>query len=226
MAKTYTGNEALDKYLRRRISPQYQINDHGPHHDKYILEYLQEVGSNEDIQYVMEQYFSEDRLKRVINPTIIRQIINLGYCLGHFSKHHHTDIRLLVLKRGYRPENFLHDHSHIIQKELIKQGCGLNLFMHHSYYRIRRQVFTDEISNRAKEIFEYIAPNYKIELVEWNHDKDHIHVLFKGQPKTEISKFINAYKSASNRLLEKEYPTIRQKLWKKNVLVSIFLLII
>ena len=79
----------------------------------------------------------------------------------------------------------------------------------------RRQIFTDEISNRAREIFEYIAPNYKIELVEWNHDKDHVHVLFKGQPKTELSKFINAYKSASSRLLKKEYPTIRQKLWKE-----------
>ena len=81
--------------------------------------------------------------------------------------------------------------------------------------KYRRQVFTDEISNRAKEIFEYIAPNYKIELIEWNHDTDHIHVLFKGQPKTEISKFINAYKSASSRLLKKEYPTIQQQLWKE-----------
>ena len=81
--------------------------------------------------------------------------------------------------------------------------------------KYRRQVFTDKISNRAKEIFEYIAPTYKIELVEWNHDKDHVHVLFKGQPKTELSKFINAYKSASSRLLKKEFPTIRQNLWKE-----------
>ena len=81
--------------------------------------------------------------------------------------------------------------------------------------KYRRQVFDDEISNRAREIFEYIARNYKIELIEWNHDKDHVQVLFKGQPKTELSKFINAYKSASSRLLKKEYPTIRQKLWKE-----------
>lgn len=81
--------------------------------------------------------------------------------------------------------------------------------------KYRRQVFTDEISKRAKEIFSYIAPSYKIELVEWNHDKDHVHILFKGQPKTEMSKFINAYKSASSRLLKKEFPIIRQKLWKE-----------
>ena len=81
--------------------------------------------------------------------------------------------------------------------------------------KYRRQVFTDEISERAKEIFSYIAPSYKIELVEWNHDKDHVHILFKGQPKTEMSKFINAYKSASSRLLKKEFPVIRQRLWKE-----------
>lgn len=81
--------------------------------------------------------------------------------------------------------------------------------------KYRRQVFTDEISEHAKEIFSYIAPSYKIELVEWNHDKDHVHILFKGQPKTEMSKFINAYKSASSRLLKKEFPIIRQKLWKE-----------
>ena len=81
--------------------------------------------------------------------------------------------------------------------------------------KYRRQVFTDEISERAKEIFSYIAPSYKIELVEWNHDKDHVHILFKGQPKTEMSKFINAYKSASSRLLKKEFSIIRQKLWKE-----------
>ena len=81
--------------------------------------------------------------------------------------------------------------------------------------KYRRNVFTDNISERAKEIFEYIAPNYKIELVEWNHDRDHIHVLFKEQPKTELSKFINAYKSASSRLLKKEFPEIKQRLWKE-----------
>ena len=71
--------------------------------------------------------------------------------------------------------------------------------------KYRRQVFDDNISSRAKEIFEYIAPNYNITLEEWNHDKDHAHILFKAHPNTENSKFINAQKSASTRLLKKEY---------------------
>ena len=81
--------------------------------------------------------------------------------------------------------------------------------------KYRRKVFDTGISNRAKEIFEYIAPKYNITLQEWNHDADHVHILFKGHPNTEISKFINAYKSASSRLLKKEFPQIRQKLWKE-----------
>ena len=81
--------------------------------------------------------------------------------------------------------------------------------------KYRRKVIDEEISNRLKEIFERIQPKYNITRQEWNHDKDHIHVLFKGNPNTEISKFINAYKSASSRLIKKEYPQIRKQLWKE-----------
>ena len=47
------------------------------------------------------------------------------------------------------------------------------------------------------------------------HDEDHVHVMFRAKPQSEISKFINAYKSASSRLLKKEFPQIRNKLWKE-----------
>ena len=50
---------------------------------------------------------------------------------------------------------------------------------------------------------------------EWNHDRDHVHVMFRAQPRSGLSKFINAYKSASSRLLKKEYPQIKEKLWKE-----------
>lgn len=80
--------------------------------------------------------------------------------------------------------------------------------------KYRREVFTDDISNRAKEIFENIATNYHITLIEWNHDSDHVHILFRSHPKTELSKFINAYKSASSRLIKREFESVRNKLWK------------
>ena len=81
--------------------------------------------------------------------------------------------------------------------------------------KYRKKIITDKISLRLREIFEYVAPKYFISLEEWNHDKDHVHVLFKGNPKTELSKFINAYKSASSRLVKKEFSEIRRSLWKE-----------
>lgn len=81
--------------------------------------------------------------------------------------------------------------------------------------KYRRKVINDSISDRLKEIFEYIQVSYNVSVKEWNHDKDHIHVLFSAHPNSEISKFLNAYKSASSRLIKKEYPQIREKLWKE-----------
>lgn len=51
--------------------------------------------------------------------------------------------------------------------------------------KYRRKVFDDYISNRAKEIFEYIAPNYNITLQEWHHDKDHIPYSYTFQSTSE-----------------------------------------
>ena len=81
--------------------------------------------------------------------------------------------------------------------------------------KYRRNVLNDAISQRLREIFEYIAPNYNVSVQQWNHDVDHIRVLFKAHPNTELSKFINAYKSASSRLIKKEYPELRKALWKE-----------
>ncbi len=81
--------------------------------------------------------------------------------------------------------------------------------------KYRRKVINDSRSERLKNIFLHIAPSYGITLEEWNHDEDHVHIMFRAQPKSELSKFINAYKSASSRLIKKEYPEIRKKLWKE-----------
>ena len=72
MAKIYTGNEAIDKYLRRNISPNYKINDYGEYWQHYFLSYLLKIGSKEDIQYVMEEYFGEERLLKCKGRTLTK----------------------------------------------------------------------------------------------------------------------------------------------------------
>lgn len=81
--------------------------------------------------------------------------------------------------------------------------------------KYRRQVFDDTMSEFAKDIFLRISKLHNITLEQWNHDKDHVHIMFRAHPNTEISKFINAYKSASSRLIKKNFPAVRRKLWKE-----------
>ncbi|MGO1043538.1 IS200/IS605 family transposase [Clostridioides difficile] len=94
-----------------------------------------------------------------------------------------------------------------------------SVFLLHYYLvmciKYRRKVIDNSISDRLKDIFVDIAPNYGVELLEWNHDIDHVHLLFKAKPNTEISKLLNAYKSASSRRIKNEFPSIRKSLWKE-----------
>ena len=79
----------------------------------------------------------------------------------------------------------------------------------------RREVIDETIAKELEHHFIRIAKNYRIKLQEFNFEADHVHILFKAHPNSELSKFLNAYKSASSRLVKKEHPEIKDKLWKE-----------
>ena len=81
--------------------------------------------------------------------------------------------------------------------------------------KYRRKVIDDRISDKLRRMFSSIGQTYKVSVEEWNHDKDHVHVMFRAEPKSELSRFINAYKSASSRIIKKEFPQIKEYLWKE-----------
>lgn len=81
--------------------------------------------------------------------------------------------------------------------------------------KYRKKVFDNNISEFAKELFINIANKYNITLLEWNHDIDHVHILFKAVPSCNLSQFISSYKSASSRIIKQVYPEVKKKLWKE-----------
>lgn len=82
--------------------------------------------------------------------------------------------------------------------------------------KYRRRVLDDAISQFLKDMFVRIGKDYHVVIEEWEHDYDHIHVVFSARPATELSKFINSYKAASSRMVKKEFPNIIKKLWKSH----------
>ena len=91
--------------------------------------------------------------------------------------------------------------------------------------KYRKKVINDKISERLKELFEAIGKHYSVYVKEWNHDIDHVHVLFTAHPDTDLTIFLDSYKSASSRIIKREFPFIRKYLWKEYFWSSSYCLI-
>lgn len=81
--------------------------------------------------------------------------------------------------------------------------------------KYRRDVIDATISERIKSIFETIGLTHEVEIIEWNHNSDHVRTILSISPSTNLNKYINAAKSASSRLIKKEFPSVKLKLWKE-----------
>ncbi|WP_203362944.1 IS200/IS605 family transposase [Bacillus sp. REN10] len=81
--------------------------------------------------------------------------------------------------------------------------------------KYRKEVLDDDISDYLKEHFVRLLEPKGITLEEWNHDGDHVHILFRSVPNIDLSKAINSYKSVSSRFVKRDFPKIKQDLWKE-----------
>lgn len=81
--------------------------------------------------------------------------------------------------------------------------------------KYRKKVLDDDMSNYLKGHFVRLLEPKGITIEEWNHDKDHIHILFRSVPNVELSKVINSYKSVSSRLVKRDFPEVKESLWKE-----------
>jgi len=65
-----------------------------------------------------------------------------------------------------------------------------------------------------RTIFESVCRDFEAELVEFDGEDDHVHLLVNYPPKVAISTLVNSLKGVSSRWLRKKnYPSIRKKLW-------------
>ncbi len=81
--------------------------------------------------------------------------------------------------------------------------------------KYRRKAFTDEMLRRLEEILKELLSKWDCEVIEFNGENDHIHLLFRYTPQTDLPKFINNLKSVTSRYLRKEYAShLNQFYWK------------
>ena len=80
--------------------------------------------------------------------------------------------------------------------------------------KYRRTVFTKQILEDLRDIFVNVCRDFEAELIEFEGEEDHVHLLVNYPPKVTVSKLVNGLKGVSSRLLrKKQYPSILQSLW-------------
>ena len=77
-----------------------------------------------------------------------------------------------------------------------------------------RYVFTKQILDALKIIFPSVCNDFEADLVEFDGEKYHVHLLITYPPKVSISRLVNSLKGVSSRLIrKKKYPSILSLLW-------------
>jgi putative transposase len=72
--------------------------------------------------------------------------------------------------------------------------------------------------DRLNEIFKDLLKKWDCEVIDFNGESDHVHLLFRYTPQTELPKFINNIKTVTSRYLRKEFPDIVNRFYHKDVL--------
>jgi len=67
-----------------------------------------------------------------------------------------------------------------------------------------------------KKAFENVAEKMGFEIVEFNGEADHVHLLIEYPLRLALSKIVNSLKGVSSRILRK-YPAFQKEYWGDNV---------
>lgn len=80
--------------------------------------------------------------------------------------------------------------------------------------KYRRKALYDEvIRERLKQIIWDLTDDLGIEILAQEPSEDHLHVLFKATPKTNLVNVVNVIKGVTARRLRSEFPKTKEFLW-------------
>ena len=80
--------------------------------------------------------------------------------------------------------------------------------------KYRRQVFNDGIFEYMQDKLKEVREHYpEIEILEIEHDKDHIHMLISIPPKMSVGSVIRIIKINTSRRLKEKFPFLKDIYW-------------
>ncbi|WP_327434848.1 IS200/IS605 family transposase [Streptomyces sp. NBC_01236] len=86
--------------------------------------------------------------------------------------------------------------------------------------KFRHKAFTDAHLTRMEEITRSVCAAFECELVEFNGEDNHVHLLVNFPPKGAVTKLVNSLKGVSSHRLHQEFPDLVRHCWRANKLWS------
>ena len=84
--------------------------------------------------------------------------------------------------------------------------------------KYRRKVLTNPMLESLEQYFLAILKAWDCEMVEFNGESDHVHLLISIKPSKRISDLVGNLKSSSCKNLWRDYPMLEETYWGKKVL--------
>lgn len=158
----FTGNELIDKHIKRGLSPMDRVNmdDYYDRHPTF-LEHISNVGSDSQLK--------DDRSDKIRN-----YIAKDGYYLDQYVNDESAYVREAVAKNGYGLDQLIHDTDEYVLTNVAEHGYGLDELKTHPSPFIRGMVaskgyqpelFIHDPSKMVRQIAQPILTE-----LEWERD--------------------------------------------------------
>ncbi|SUJ10230.1 IS200/IS605 family transposase [Shewanella morhuae] len=99
----------------------------------------------------------------------------------------------------------------------VRKGrhCVSNLHAHLVFVtKYRFDVIAPNMHSTLQQIFEGVCAEFETNLIEFNGDGDHVHLLVEYPPKVALSKLVNSLKGVSSRKSKLYHPEIADRYFK------------
>ena len=83
--------------------------------------------------------------------------------------------------------------------------------------KYRKKIFNEKHLDYMQQVFTKVCQDFEAELVEFNGEKDHVHLLVLYPPKVAISVMVNSLKGVSSRRLRQRFAIFKKIYWGQKV---------
>jgi putative transposase len=98
-----------------------------------------------------------------------------------------------------------------VESEDFRRGRSVVSLLHaHIVFvaKYRKSLFSGEVLRRLEIVAQGVCADFDVRLVEFNGERDHVHLLVEYPPVVQLSHLVNSLKGVTSRKVREQFPHI------------------